>query len=549
MSPIWKNPISNFEMKNYRFILEKKGSKHICPSCGKRREFTRYEDTRTGELLPDQYGICNRLDRCGYNLNPYKDGYSQKVWEQEQGEQLDSWKFQTLPPKVKPKHQAPASFIRNEVFKGSLNSYNSNCFARFLIRLFGEDIASELIGRYFLGSTAHRFKNREFPDYLSEVGANIFWQIDINGQVRSGKVMLYDPLTGKRVKKLFNHVTWVHKTLRLEGFELRQCLFGEHLLAGDSISPVAIVESEKTAIIASVYFPQFLWLACGAMQNLNAERCGVLKGRHVILFPDLNAFEKWSVRSKELTQQLPGILFTISNLLEKNASEVERSEGLDLADYLIRFNWKQFQESEKSENNAAPNKTFSGQKSETVNIQVANIARIISETKIEVLKIVCIQTNNGQYYDLLYNDSGEPVQPGVIIPDTLWIEFYRDFQPGTLDGEPCLVSKPLPQKSEKGEKSVALIKPCLKAENLIKPNIPSLRSNNWDADLTGLEAFFKTAFIPTEPIKLDKCGTITDPAKFIDSHLNSLRANNGNRAFAPFLKRLLEFKTIINKTK
>lgn len=74
-------------------------------------------------------------------------------------------------------------------------------------------------------------------------------------------------------------------------FELKQCLFGEHLLR-DKAKPIAIVESEKTAIIASVYLPQFIWLAVGSLTNLNAEKCSVLKGRTVTLFPDLNGFEK-----------------------------------------------------------------------------------------------------------------------------------------------------------------------------------------------------------------------------------------------------------------
>jgi hypothetical protein len=67
-------------------------------------------------------------------------------------------------------------------------------------------------------------------------------------------------------------------------------LFGEHLLI-DKTKPVAIVESEKTAVIASVYLPQFIWVAVGSLTNLNAEKCNVLKGRTVTLFPDLNGFD------------------------------------------------------------------------------------------------------------------------------------------------------------------------------------------------------------------------------------------------------------------
>jgi hypothetical protein len=127
-------------------------------------------------------------------------------------------------------------------------------------------------------------------------------------------------------------------------FELRQCLFGEHLLQ-DKTKPVAIVESEKTAIIASVYLPQFVWVAVGSLTNLNAEKCQVLDGRTVALFPDLNGFddlngfEKWSNKAKELSHLA---IFTVSDLLERKATEAERKQGFDLADYLIKFDYREF---------------------------------------------------------------------------------------------------------------------------------------------------------------------------------------------------------------
>ena len=98
--------------------------------------------------------------------------------------------------------------------------------------------------------------------------------------------------------------------------------------------PVAIVESEKTAIIASVYLPQFVWLAAGNKDGLNFHKCKCLASRTVVLYPDLNAFEKWSLKAKEFSHIA---LFTVSDLLERKATEAEKKEGLDLADYLIRF--------------------------------------------------------------------------------------------------------------------------------------------------------------------------------------------------------------------
>jgi hypothetical protein len=241
-------------------------------------------------------------------------------------------------PKPKPIEIKPTSFIHPDIFKGSLQGYESNNFVQFLYDRFGVDATNKAIATYYIGTSEHQFTNPDFPRYKSEKGATVFWQIDIEGKIRTGKIMLYNATTGKRVKEPFNHINWVHKALKMPDFELKQCLFGEHLLKGNT-KPIAMVESEKTAIIASIYLPQFVWVAVGSLTNLNAEKCKVLQGRKVVLYPDLNGFEKWSLKAKELSHIKK---FTISDLLETKATEKEKESGLDLADYLLRFDPKDF---------------------------------------------------------------------------------------------------------------------------------------------------------------------------------------------------------------
>jgi hypothetical protein len=159
-------------------------------------------------------------------------------------------------------------------------------------------------------------------------------------------VHCYLPIT----KEPFNHINWVHKALKRPEFELKQCLFGEHLLI-DKTKPVAIVESEKTAVIASIFLPQFVWVAAGSLTSLNAEKCSILKGRTVILFPDLNGFDKWSSKAKELSHLA---IFTVSDLLERKASKAERKQGFDLADYLIKYDYKAFALPEHEANEPPP---------------------------------------------------------------------------------------------------------------------------------------------------------------------------------------------------
>jgi hypothetical protein len=139
------------------------------------------------------------------------------------------------------------------------------------------------------------------------------------------------------------------------------CLFGEHLLPRYANNPVALVEAPKTAIYGALYFglpesqTDWLWLAVYNLSSLSLERCKVLKGRSVFLFPDLSkdgkAFQSWSDKAEQFENLLPNTRFTVSDLLEREATEEQRLAGLDLADFLIQLDWRIFrkQNSEKNE--------------------------------------------------------------------------------------------------------------------------------------------------------------------------------------------------------
>ncbi len=289
------------------------------PNCGKGKTFSLYIDRETGEHIHPTVGRCNRESKCGYHYTP-------KQYFQDNNISFDTPQAKAYKPRPVTPQPKPVSFIPVEVFKASLKTHEANHFVQFLINLFGVEVASQLVSRYFIATSKHWN------------GATVFWQIDTRGKVRTGKIMLYSPTTGKRVKDLELPVYWVHKALKQPEFELRQCLFGEHLLI-DKTKPIAIVESEKTAVIASIYLPQFVWVAVGSLTNLNAEKCSILKGRTVTLFPDLNGFEKWNNTVKELSHHAN---FTVSDLLERKATEAEKKQGFDLADYLIKYDYKAF---------------------------------------------------------------------------------------------------------------------------------------------------------------------------------------------------------------
>jgi Domain of unknown function (DUF6371) len=305
----------------YRYTLQPyKGpqTRYTCPCCNKPKIFCRYIDTETGQHLNPDVGRCNREINCGYHYTP-------KQYFADNGRPVDGQQTTDDRRQKNAKQSAVStvvcgpSSIDPQIFQQSITNKLPNHFTNYLASIFGHAVTEQLKKRYHIGTAKHW------------VGASVFWQVDACNQIRTGKVMLYNPITGKRFKKPYNHITWAHTLLKLPDFNLQQCLFGEHLLLNNT-QPVAIAESEKTAIIASVYLPDFIWLATGSLTNLTPQKCQVLKGRHVHLFPDLNAFDKWSYQAEQLTHCAS---VTVSDLLEKNATDKQREEGLDLGDYLV----------------------------------------------------------------------------------------------------------------------------------------------------------------------------------------------------------------------
>ncbi len=213
------------------------------------------------------------------------------------------------------------SYIPSSYVLRSQSHYSINPLYQYFCRVFGENETNRLFDMYRIGTSA------------KWGGSTVFWQIDINGQVRTGKVMCYNAETGHRVKEPQAFVSWAHSELKLQDFHLKQCLYGEHLLKKSSF-PVMLVESEKTAVVMSHFIPDYIWLATGGKNGcFNSEAMQVLKGREVTLIPDLGATEQW----KEKSALLSGICkrVVVSNVLECTSDEEQRSQGLDIADFFL----------------------------------------------------------------------------------------------------------------------------------------------------------------------------------------------------------------------
>jgi hypothetical protein len=475
---------NNFSNQPYRYSLEKGSKKHLCPDCGKKR-FVRFIDTTTGKYLPEQYGRCDRESKCSYHLSPYLDGYANSIWEQEQGnrsELLNNWKPQRK--KAIPQPEPDPVFFDFETFKQTLqperyeqNTFIQNLFYRVQFP-FPVDEVKRVIELYRLGTVANGYR----------AGANTFPFIDIKGNVRAVQVKQFDD-QNHTIGTDFLHSIIEKDRLRnkkplpewLEAYTNQDkrisCLFGEHLLSKYQSNPVALVEAPKTAIYGTLYFglperpESLIWLAVYNKSSFSFDKLKVLKGRFVYVFPDLsndgNTFKEWETKAKEYESRLPGTRFIFSDILEQLAPERDKNEGKDLADYLIKHDWRLFRKRDVQE-----------QPPRTEPEKVTGVTKVTP-------------------------------QQNIIFSNAKAFPKVEAFKPERIRH---------PQKDQ---------------------------PQNWEQDITELENYFTGVTLPTQPVKLDNCITITNCSLFIESHFATVKAYNGKRTFLPYLNRLQELKQVL----
>ena len=176
---------------------------------------------------------------------------------------------------------------------------------------------------------------------VSKDGGVVFWQIDEQQRIRTGKVMYYQT-DCHRIKE--RTPTWVHSLLKRqlpEGWALHRCLFGQHLLSSQAPgATVCVVESEKTAVICSEQMPDCAWLACGGLQMLNAEMLQPLTDYKVVIFPDTDTtgdtFRQWYTIAQQAQKQYQfRYPLRISRLLELHATAEQKQRKIDIVDFLF----------------------------------------------------------------------------------------------------------------------------------------------------------------------------------------------------------------------
>ena len=203
----------------------------------------------------------------------------------------------------------------------------------------------------------------------SKDDAVIYWQIDQLGHVHDGKLMWYGP-DCHRLKR--RNASWVmyllkqHFGIPQNAFQSTHVFFGLHLLSHtdtteiksvSSVKSVAekklsalsarhitvcVVEAEKSAVILSELYPQYIWLAAGGMFEVQVNKFLPLRHYRVILFPDTDpegrAYRVWY----DAAQQVMRSFFwprhnpiRVSPLLELHATPGQKQRKIDLVDYIM----------------------------------------------------------------------------------------------------------------------------------------------------------------------------------------------------------------------
>ena len=256
---------------------------------------------------------------------------------------------------------------------------SSSTFAHALRQngILTHDQVNHAVKQYHLGVYRDTYRQ----DYHSVV----FWQIDEMNRVHEGKIMHYLPNCHRDKQKVpgtISNELKMQKQLDAT-WKATPCLFGLHLINHNLSATIAIVESEKTAIIMSEINSEsdsdgsnhsnccvatsnwgespvkplpkatdcsplsvvcshrstapVLWLASGGLTALTPQMFLPLKGRKIILFPDTdpnqeayNLWKKVAMKAEELIQTP----IYVSDILERLATPSQKERKIDVADLI-----------------------------------------------------------------------------------------------------------------------------------------------------------------------------------------------------------------------
>lgn len=278
------------KVENDLTFAKKRNYKLITPCCNKSNkdgQFVNYIG------FPEIYGYCHS---CGNTILP------PVIYRNENGEDFQ-WNTTTgkfEPIVIQMSHKAVIQSC-NTSLKDHTEKIQYVDF-KYVELLYSNPIENNLL-KYLRTKYSNKKVNNAKKIYY--IGTDkesfaVFWNINKDGKVQKAKCVKYTD-NGKR--------TSYFKAPYLNEDGYYSCLFGEHLLKNNS-KPIILVESEKTAVVSSIEFPQSTWLAYSGINGLTEGKMKVLSGESITIIPDISSkavnimrgkmplFKQYNIRAK-----------------------------------------------------------------------------------------------------------------------------------------------------------------------------------------------------------------------------------------------------------
>ena len=313
---------------DYRYQLENRLGKEkiTCPECGHSETFTRFVDIITGELLSDEYGMCDRAYKCAYVNRPPQNYITDEPTEFNYS---DNSIYDT-------------GFIKENWTPE--NDGMNNSLSKRLVELFGKEDVLPIIKSY---------KITDFYD-----GGTIY-PYTLSDNLISGKIIFYDNNLKRLKEQKYPDTMWLHSyhytdnhgSTHLSTHEYCYTkkvypLFGWDLIDKNPEKIICVVEGEKSAIICSIVFPEFLFVAAGALKWIQPYKFPMYHNRVWLFFPDLepkqdgkNYYDYWNNQIKKIKYE-SGYKLKYSAIVDYTTYRLEpeyfENKG-DIADILIDY--------------------------------------------------------------------------------------------------------------------------------------------------------------------------------------------------------------------
>lgn len=306
--------------KHASLMVSKDGDdsgKHFwkCAACGKRgRDVLSFVAVSTGMNLKSQfrYVVAEAAKIAGIEVK--------EVSEEEKKSASTNTSAQRSDKKINAVKVGTPQYLQHHNHRPYIES---NLY-KYLTTLWSETDVQIVMNLYQIG-TSNGLRLQDCTECTT------FPTYDEQDRLCSVKTIPYPTHKHQRIKgKKGAEVIWQ------KGKNLPTCFFGANLIKQcSSHLSVSIVESEKSAVIGTLYDTSTLWLATQSKGNFStSESCmafmGSIKGRVIHVWPDADALEEWREVCDHYKAQGYDIRFR-----DELISEFPKDSKIDIADLVV----------------------------------------------------------------------------------------------------------------------------------------------------------------------------------------------------------------------